>query len=130
MMTTVTIDLNCRINGTDTYSGLEDSDGPLAAGQVVRVWEPESDIAGTAVVTLVDLPRRLVFMSVDWAGLRRVPESVRETFDRADSLADKLDEFGETALGVPVEVRVRPRTGLRMYEGGQEWLPVEPWGNY
>lgn len=68
-MTRVEIDLNVRVRGNLTFAGLEDADGPLAAGDQVEVFEPESGITGSARVAQIDTARRLVFLAVDWPAL-------------------------------------------------------------
>lgn len=68
--TRIAIDPNIRVRGTGTYAGFEDADGPLAVGDVVEVFEPESDLVGKGSVTDVDAERELVYLSVEWASLR------------------------------------------------------------
>ena len=43
-MTRVEIDLNVRVRGNWTFSGLEDADGPVEAGDIVEVYEAESGL--------------------------------------------------------------------------------------
>ena len=61
MATTVEIDLNVRVHGGQTYSGYEDVSGPLAVGDVVEVFEPESGVRGPGRVTDIDAAKRLVY---------------------------------------------------------------------
>lgn len=70
MPTRVRIDLNVRVRGNGTYAGLEDVDGPLAVGDVVQVFEPESGLEGEGCVTEVDQETHLVYLTVDWESLR------------------------------------------------------------
>jgi hypothetical protein len=66
----VTVDPNVRVRGNQTFSGLEDADGPLAAGdKVLAVWE-ETGRVTDAEVTDVDEDKRLVYLAVDWRGFR------------------------------------------------------------
>jgi hypothetical protein len=69
-VTRVEIDLNVRVRGNWTFSGLEDADGPLVVGEIVEVYERESGFAGRGRVEEVDEQRRVVFLSVDWGSLR------------------------------------------------------------
>lgn len=67
------IDPNVRVAGNETFSGFEDVVGDLPGeGATVRVREPESNVIGQGLVTRVDRESRLVYLSVEWAGL--VPE--------------------------------------------------------
>ncbi len=85
-MTRVEIDLDVRVRGNLTYSGFEDVQGELPAeGHTVEVVEPESELVGQGRVVEIDEERRLVYLEVDWAGLRsggqlleqfRVPQGV------------------------------------------------------
>lgn len=73
-MTRVLIDLNVRVRGNDTYAGFEDVDSwPISVGSVVEVFEPESGVHGGGRVNDIDLVRRLVYLSVDWASLTDEP---------------------------------------------------------
>lgn len=69
-MISVEIDLNVRVRGNWTFTGLEDADGPIYPGQRVRVFEPESGLQGPGRVEEIDSERRLLFLSVDWSLLR------------------------------------------------------------
>lgn len=69
MKTRIAIDPNIRVRGNGTYAGLEDANGPLAVGDAVEVFEPESGLAGQGSVTGVDNERELVYLSVEWASL-------------------------------------------------------------
>jgi len=69
-MIRVEIDLNVRVRGNWTFSGLEDTSGPVEAGQVVEVFEAESGLSGPGIVEEIDEDRRLIYLSVDWAALR------------------------------------------------------------
>ena len=70
MTARVAIDLNVRVRGNQTYAGFEDVDGSLAPGDDVEVYEPETGLVGHGRVTDVDDTRQLVYLIVDWAGLR------------------------------------------------------------
>lgn len=65
----VAIDPNVRVRGDQVFAGLEDVTGPVAAGDRVEVYEPESGLAGEGTVTEVDLARGLLFLSVNWPSL-------------------------------------------------------------
>lgn len=70
-MTRIAIDLNVRVRGNLTYSGFEDIDGDLPLpGMDVEVYEPESGMVGVGRVADLDEEHRLVYLQVDWAGLR------------------------------------------------------------
>ncbi|SDR76376.1 hypothetical protein SAMN04488570_0305 [Nocardioides scoriae] len=69
MTANVTIDLNVRVRGNQTFTGLEDVQGPIYVGGTVRVIEPESGVAGYAVVTEIDTDSELVYLAVEWATL-------------------------------------------------------------
>jgi len=68
--TRVMIDLNVRVHGNATYVGFEDVDGPIAVGDEVVVFEPESGLEGSGRIVEIDADNELVYLSVDWAGLR------------------------------------------------------------
>jgi hypothetical protein len=68
--TRVAIDLNIRIRGNGTYTGLEDVDGLAVAGEPVEVYEPESGVSGIGCITEVDAVKRIVFLQVNWASLK------------------------------------------------------------
>ena len=70
MTSRVKVDLNVRVRGNQTYSGLEDAEGPLAVGQRVEVHEPESGLVGDGQITEIDTVSQLVYLNVDWASLR------------------------------------------------------------
>jgi len=70
MTAQVMIDLNVRVRGTQTFVGFEDVTGAISVGHLVEVVEPESDVRGPAVVTEIDVDRRLVYLAVEWANLR------------------------------------------------------------
>ena len=69
----VMIDPNVRVAGNQTFSGFEDvlGDGLPDPGDRVIVREPESGVTGSAVVTRLDFDDRLIYLTVDWAGLKR-----------------------------------------------------------
>jgi hypothetical protein len=55
---------------TGTFSGVEDCDGPVPVGDAVAaVWEG-TPLETSATVVEVDDERHLVFLNVDWAGIR------------------------------------------------------------
>lgn len=68
-MTRVEIDLNVRVRGNWTFSGMEDADGPVAVGDVVEAYEAESGLVGPGRVEDVDEARHLIYLSVDWDAL-------------------------------------------------------------
>lgn len=68
-MSRVSIDPNIRVRGNSTYAGFEDVTGPIAVGEDVEVYEPESGLVGTGRVTEIDGSRELVYLSVNWASL-------------------------------------------------------------
>lgn len=72
-LVTAIIDLNIRVRGRQTLVGIEDCDGPVAVGQLVRLLEQESGIHGFGEVTDVDREKRLVYLSVPWQDLQ-LPE--------------------------------------------------------
>lgn len=73
MTVRVTIDLNTRVRGSQSYAGLEDADSPVVAGQAVLAVEAETGLVTNAIVTDVDRDRRLMYLAVDWRGLRADP---------------------------------------------------------
>jgi len=73
-LTRVSIDLNVRVRGRQTLAGLEDVHGPIEVGQLVEVFEEESGAYGPGYVMDIDTKKRLVYLSVDWAGMR-LPEA-------------------------------------------------------
>jgi hypothetical protein len=77
MRSRVRIDLNVRVRGNGTYTGLEDVFGPIAVGDIVEIFEPESSLAGPGRITDIDFETRLVYLTVEWA-------SLRETDSKAD----------------------------------------------
>lgn len=70
MTVTVDIDLNVRVRNGETYTGLEDVDGPVETGQTVRVREPESGLIGAGRITEIDPDAGLVYLTVDWGSLQ------------------------------------------------------------
>lgn len=69
----VEIDLNVRVKGNLTFTGVEDADGPVRPGDIVHVFESESGLEGTGRVESIDEDRRLIYLAVDWGGLRVPP---------------------------------------------------------
>lgn len=69
-LTRVEIDPNIRVRGNKARVGYEDADGPLRPGQTVTVFESETGLTGTGVVSEVADVLRLAWIWVDWAGLR------------------------------------------------------------
>ncbi len=65
----VRLDLGARA-GTRTYAGFEDCDTIPSIGQAVTVYEAEAGIEGDATVTGIDEGKQLVYLDVDWPGLR------------------------------------------------------------
>jgi hypothetical protein len=68
-VTRVEIDLNVRVRGNWTFSGLEDADGPVEVGDIVEVYEVESGLVGPGRVEEVDEASHLIYLSVDWDAL-------------------------------------------------------------
>jgi hypothetical protein len=69
-MIEVMIDPNVRVAGGLTFSGFEDVIGDLPDhGDRVIVREPESGITGFGTVERIEFADRLIYLSVDWAGL-------------------------------------------------------------
>lgn len=75
MTVRIAIDLNVRVRGNQTYSALEDADGPVAAGDKVLAVEPESGIIADATVTDVSGQFGFVYLEVDWLSFRDDPEA-------------------------------------------------------
>lgn len=78
MVTSVEIDLNVRVRGTETYVGIEDVNGYAKIGDFVQVFESESTLVGLGRITEVDAAKRLVYLAVDWANLREDAAAVSE----------------------------------------------------
>lgn len=75
MTTRVRIDLNVRVRGNKTYVGFEDVYGPIAVGDLVHVFEPESGLEGEGRVTEIDPATQLVYLTVSWGALcERAPQ--------------------------------------------------------
>lgn len=72
--TRVEIDPNVRCRGNQTCTGLEDCHGPIAIGNEVTVYESEAGIEGWGRITDIDYDKRLVWLRVNWAGLREMEE--------------------------------------------------------
>lgn len=68
--TRVEIDPNVRVRGNQTFSGLEDVDGPVAVGDTVTVYEPEADLEGRGEITDIDYDKQLVWIRVVWSSLQ------------------------------------------------------------
>jgi hypothetical protein len=69
------IDLNIRAgkDGQETFIGMEDIHGaqrPIQRGDEVIVLEPESGVEGRGWVTTINEKINLVYLRVDWRGLR------------------------------------------------------------
>ncbi len=76
MTARITIDPNVRVNGNRTYAGYEDiSGGTVNVGDRVRVWEPESGVAGFGTVVECDDERQLIYLDVNWSALH-VPSPI------------------------------------------------------
>jgi hypothetical protein len=69
-LTRVEIDPNVRVRGNQTFTGLEEVEGPIAVGVWVRVYERESGVEGDAWVTDVDEGKGLVYLNVIWSSLK------------------------------------------------------------
>lgn len=67
-MTRVRIDPNVRIgpDGRHTYTGREDADGPVKAGDEVTAYEEETGLAWPATVCVVTEDSRLIYLYVAW----------------------------------------------------------------
>lgn len=70
-MKRISVDLNVRVHGNQTYAGFEDTEQPVHVGEQVLAWEPEDDIVADATVTEVDGQRRLIYLAVDWYSFRQ-----------------------------------------------------------
>jgi len=88
MTARIAIDPNVRVRGNETYAGLEDVEGDIAAGSRVVVYEPESGLVGPAEVTEIDTDKRLVYLAVDWQAL------TRSEGEEAPPWAAKLKQYG------------------------------------
>lgn len=66
----VQIDLNVRLGRTRTFSAFRHCDRIPAVGEPVVVYEPEAGIEGPAVCSGIDEDKQLVYLDVDWPGLR------------------------------------------------------------
>jgi hypothetical protein len=75
MTVRIAVDLNVRVRGNQTYSSLDDADGPVAVGDMLTVFEAETGITANAQVTDVDQERQLVYLAVDWSSFRDDPEA-------------------------------------------------------
>jgi hypothetical protein len=72
IQTRVEIDLNVRVRGGQTYSGLEDIYGEMpAVGDIVMVFQPDECVEAPATVEDIDLRKELIYMSVSWSDLSR-----------------------------------------------------------
>lgn len=70
MSTRIAIDLNVRVNGGQTYAGFEDIEGEMPMkGELVVVYERESNVSGKAEVAEIDVDRQLIYLHVDWSAL-------------------------------------------------------------
>lgn len=68
----VEVDPNVRVRGNQTYScfrHVRGADLP-AIGDPVQVVEPESGLTGTGTVTDLDHEAEIIYIRVDWRGLR------------------------------------------------------------
>jgi hypothetical protein len=71
----IAVDLNVRVRGNQTYSALDDANGPVAIGDKVLAVEPESGIVADARVTDVSEQFGFVYLEVDWHSFRDDPEA-------------------------------------------------------
>ena len=64
----VRIDPNVRIgpDGRHTYTGLEDADGPLNAGDEITAYEEESGLTWPATVCTITEDSRLIYLYIEW----------------------------------------------------------------
>lgn len=70
MTVRVSIDLNVRVRGNHTYTGLEDVSGGIARERMaVEVHEEESGLVGRGYITEIDEDRQLVYLAVEWDSL-------------------------------------------------------------
>lgn len=77
MTVRVAVDLNVRLDGGQTYTGLEDCDGPVERGDQVVAYERESGIETGATVTSIAPVTGLVYLRMDWDGFRE-PEGAAD----------------------------------------------------
>lgn len=75
MTVRIAIDLNVRVRGNQTYSAIDDADGPLAIGDKVLAVEPETGIVTGATVTDISHELGFVYLAVDWDSFRDDPEA-------------------------------------------------------
>lgn len=107
-MRRVEIDLNVRTRGSWTFAGIEDADGPVAVGDEVTVFESETGISGPGRVEIVDLERRLIFLSVDWGSLAAPRQSIASrlgafmSITRGEGVAADPYESRNPVLASPV----------------------------
>lgn len=105
MVARIAIDPNIRVRGNQTFAGIEDVEGDVAAGSHVVVYERESGLTGPAEVTEVDRARGLVYLDVDWTRLReRNRRPARGTLldalaKLADWLAERAHEIAHSPAG-------------------------------
>lgn len=64
----IIIDPNVRVRGNMTYTGFEDTNEQVAAGDTVLAIEQESEMVWDAVVTEIDDESRLIYLYVNWKG--------------------------------------------------------------
>lgn len=110
MATLVTIDLNVRIGGNQTFAGFEDVDGPIRPGGEVTVVEPESGIQGPGRVVRIDAERELIYLEVEWSRLSR-PSSAADAAEQAIRLG--LDHDAVSVTLVANAVRATTTTSGR-----------------
>lgn len=70
-MAVVVIDPNVRVRGDQTFTGIEQADGPLVVGDQVLCREPEEGIDWDGTVTEIEETGGLVYIAVDWESGRR-----------------------------------------------------------
>jgi hypothetical protein len=78
MTVRIAVDLNVRVRGNQTYTSLDDADGPVAPGDKVLAVEPETGIMADATVADVFEEHRLVYLDVDWHSFRDDPEATED----------------------------------------------------
>lgn len=101
-MTRIAIDLNVRVRGDLTYSGFEDIEGTLPADGLVEVYEPESGVRGRGRVVDVDDQAELVYLEVDWPGLRTVLSPAFDLGTVQARFQVTHNRFNDDLSGVPV----------------------------
>jgi hypothetical protein len=126
--TRVTIDPNIRVRGNGTYAGFEDVTGPIAVGEAVEVYEPESGLTGEGSVTEIDADRQLIYLSVNWPSLteeaeHQTPTPMGAVLYISASLSTGEDDW--------VSASVRPSLAYVSLSNATLWVtaPAQGWAS-